>query len=177
MTFSIKNTLPLWILFFTCSYLHGDETVEEDLYDNPANPQHSKCFFYEKKDCIKIKIVLPEGIEAKDSTLYKINSPDSKGLSVKIKNNKMKCLETYFQLVDIKVHAVPSQEEGGVTFEIIETLEKKQQNSRKIIKEQIVNNCKYLFTTDKQVDFSVFPRLTFSAKFPNTKYLRFFTKP
>jgi hypothetical protein len=161
MNFSMKDTLPLWILFLTCSFLHGAETVYQ---------------FYEQEDCIKVKIVLPVGIMAK-STLYKINNPDSKGVAVQIKNDSLECLETFYQLVDIEMYAVPSQEEGGVTFEITENLERTP-TDRKTLQDKLTNSSKYFVKTDKQVDFrkDVTPKLTFNRDSPQIKYVRFYTK-
>ena len=169
MNFLIKNTLPLWILCFTCSFLHGAEAVEEDLY-------HTQYQFYEFEDCIKVKVVLPAGIMAK-STLYKINNSDPKGVAVLIKNDQLECLETFYQLVDIEIYAVPSQEEGGVTFEVIENLERKP-TDKKTLQDKLTNSSKYFVKTDKQVDFrdDVTPKLTAIRNSPN-KYVRFFTKP
>lgn len=173
MNFSIKNTLSLWILFFSCSFLHGAENVEEDLYVTTENPQHSECEFYDKEDCIKVKIVLSVGRIA-NSELYKINNPDSKDSAFKIKNHQLECLKTFFQLADIEVYA--SQEEGGVTFKIIENLERKP-TSGKTLKDTLELSQKYFIKTDKQVDFNVTPKLTVSRNSPQIKYLRFFTKP
>jgi len=170
MNFSIKNTLPLWILFFTCSFLHGAETVVED-------PYPIKYHFYEKEDFIKVKIVPPVGTMS-ESTLYKIYNPDPNGVAVRIKNDQLERLETFYQLIDIEVYAAPSQEEGGVTFEIREHLERKS-TDRKILKDEITNTSKYSVKTDKQVDFraDVLPKLTFNGKSPHIKYVKFFTKP
>jgi hypothetical protein len=170
VNFSIKNTLALWILFFSCFFLRGAEAAEE-------NACFTECIFWENEDCIKVKIVFPEGTIAK-STLYKINNPDPKGVSVRIKNDQLGCLETFYQLVDIEVHAVPSHEEEGVTFEIIENLEKIP-TDKKILKDKLKNSTKYFVKTDKQVNFrnDIIPKLTFSGNSPDIKYLRFFTKP
>lgn len=169
MKFSIKNTLALWSLFFSCSYVYGAEAVEED-------PYPTKYQFYEKEDCIKVKIVLPAEIKAK-STLYKINTPNSEDVAIQIKNNPLECLENFYQLVDVEVHAISSQAEGGVTFEIIENLEIKP-TDRTILKDTFTRSAKYFVKTDKQVDFrdDVLPMLTVSKDSPNIKYLRFFTK-
>ena len=169
MNFSIKNILPLLILFFTCSFLHGAETAEEDLY--PIKYQ-----FYQNDDCIKVKITHPEGIKAK-STLYKIKNPSSKGVTVQIKNAQLKCLETFFQVVNIEVHAVQSREEGGVTFKIIENLERKPTN-KELLTDKITNSTTYFVKTDKQVDIrnDIIPKLTGSGNSPHIQYVRFFTK-
>ena len=170
MNFSIKKTLPLWILFFTCFFLRGAEAAEEE-------PFLTECEFWENEDCIKVKIVFPEGTIAK-TTLYKINNTDPKGVSVRIKNDQLECLETFYQLVDIEVHAVPSHEEEGVRFEIIENLERIPTDKR-FLKNKRTNSTKYFIKTDKQVNFrnNVMPKLTFSGNSPNIKYIRFFTKP
>ncbi len=156
------------ILFFTCSFLHGAETAE-DLY--PIKYQ-----FYENEDCIKVKITHPEGIKAK-STLYKINNPYSKGVTVQIKNDQLKCLEAFFQVVNIEVHAVQSREEGGVTFKIIENLERKPTN-KEILTDKLTNSTTFFVKTDKQVDFrdDVIPKITGSGNSPHIQYVRFFTK-
>lgn len=161
MSFSIKNTLPLWILFFTCSFLRGTETVEEHVYP--------KYYFYENKDCIKVKIVLPVDVEA--------TSILSKGVAVQIKNDKLKSLETFYQLADIKVHAIPSQEKEGVKFEIIETLERKPAN-KDVLEDRLTRCTEYFVKTNKQVDFKddLPPKFTVSPDSPHIKYLRFFTK-
>lgn len=170
MNFSIKNTLPLWVLFFTCFFLRGAEAAEED-------PFLTECKFWEKEDCIKVKIVFPEGTVAK-STLYKIKNPDPKGVSIRIKNDQLECLETFYQLVNIEVHAVPSHEEGGVTFQIIENLERIP-TDKKILQDKLTNSTKYFVKTDKQVNFrnDVIPKFTFSGNSPYINYIRFFTKP
>ena len=169
MSFLIKNTLTLWILFFTCSCLHGAETVEEKLYP-------SKYQFFENEDCIKIKITHPEGIIA-NSTLYKIKNPYSKGVTVQLKNNQLNCLETFFQVVYIEVHAAQSREEGGVTFKIIENLERKPTN-KELLTDKLTNSATYFVKTDKPVDFrdDVIPKLTGSGNSPHIQYVRFFTK-
>jgi hypothetical protein len=169
VNFSIKNTLVLWLLYFTCSFLHGAETIGGDLY-------LTKYQFYENADCIKVKIVLPVGKGA-ESTLYKINNPDSKRVAVHITNDSLERLETFYQLVDIEVHAVSSQEEGGVTFEIVETLEKKPTDGT-VLKDTLTTSSKYFVKTDKQVDFrdDILPKLTVSRDSPHIKYVRFFTK-
>ena len=169
MKFSIKNVLALCVLFFTCSFLHGDETIDTDLY-------LAKYTFYENEGCIKVKIVFPVEVKAK-TTLYQINNSDSQGVSVQIKNDLLKGLKSFYQLVDVEVHATPSPEKGGVMFEIIEILEKKP--AKKIRKDTITSTSKYFFQIDKQVEFrdDVTPTLTVSKNSSNIKYLRFFTKP
>lgn len=170
MDFSIKKILPLWILFFTCSFLNGAETLKENL-------NLPKYKFYPKEDCIKVKIVFPVGM-MDESTLYRINNPYSKGVAVRIKNNQLKCLETFYQLVDIEVYAVPCQEERKVMFEIKENLERKPTVS-KVLRDTMTNITEYIVTTDKEVDFrnDVLPHLTFIRDSPNIKYLKFYTKP
>jgi hypothetical protein len=170
MNFSIKNTVTLFILIFTCSFLHGAETAEE------GHLLANYCF-YEKEDFIKINIALPVEIMS-ESTLHRINSPNSKGVAIKIKNDQLKYLENFYQLVDIEVYATPSPEEEGVTFEIKENLEKIP-TSREILKDKITNSAKFFVKTDKHVDFrkDVLPKLTcFRDNFEHIKYVRFFTK-
>jgi len=168
MHFSIKNILTLWVLFFACSFLHAAEPTEADL---------AKYQFYEKDDCIKVKISLPAGIMP-ISTLYKINSPDSNGVAVQIKSSKAESLKDFYQLVSIEMYALPCPEEGGVIFEIIETLERKP-TSKKIAQDKITSSSKYFVTTDNLVDFrnDILPKLTVSPSSPYIKYVRFFTKP
>ena len=170
MNFSIKNTLLLGILFFTCSFIHGAETVVEDPY--PTEYQFSS-----KEDYIKVKITLPVRTMS-ESTLYKINNPDPKGVSVRINNDQLECSEIFYQLIDIEVHAVPSHEEEGVTFVVIKNLERIPTDGE-ILTDKRTRTTEYFVKTDKQVNFrnDVIPKLTFSRNSPNIKYLRFFTKP
>ncbi|WP_420421995.1 hypothetical protein [Simkania sp.] len=170
MNLSIKNILPLWILCFAFSFLYGAETAEE-------NPYPINYTFYEQEDCIKVKITLPEDIKAK-STLYKINTPDPEVVAIQIKNNQMNSLEDVYHLVDIEMHAFPSPEEGGATFQITEKIVKKPTN-RKILKDEIIATSTYFVKTDKQVDLrhDVLPRLTGSRNSHQIKYVRFFIIP
>jgi len=170
MNFSIKNTLPVWILLFSCFFLRSAEAVEETSY-------FTECTFWEKEDCIKVKMPFREGT-IPESTVYKINNPDPKGVSVRIKNDQLEYLETFYQIVDIEVHAVPSDEEMVVWFEIIENLERISTDEN-ILTYKLTNSSRYFLETDKHVNFrqDVLPLLTFSKNSPDTKYLRIFTKP
>jgi len=170
MNFLKKTTLLPLILFFIFFSLHRAEAAN-------GNPYDIKYQFIKKEDCIKVKIVLPVGVMP-DSTLCRIKNPDSKGLAIKIKNDSLEYIETVNQLVDIEIYAIPCPKEGGVTFEIIENLERKS-TDRKYIEYKHTTTTKYFVKTDKQIDFkdNVLPKLTVSQNSPDIKYVRFFTKP
>ncbi|MCH9630435.1 MAG: hypothetical protein S4CHLAM37_04350 [Chlamydiia bacterium] len=170
MIFSKKSTLPLWILCFACSFLIGSENLKE-YYTSP------KYHFYEKEDCIKVKIVLSEGVMAQ-SSLRRIDSPDIWGIAAQIRNDSLKYLETYYQLVNVEINGVAFPEQGGVMFEIKENLER-EPSSKRILRDKYTITSTCFIETDKQVDLrdDVNPRLTVSKNSPYIKYVRFFTKP
>lgn len=170
MNFSIKKILPLFALFFACSFLHADDKPEEA-------QNFGKYYFFEKEDCVKVMIKLPEG-SMDESTIIRLKSPDSKTMSVKIKNNSMRKLMDFEQLVDIEIHAYASPEEEGMTFDVIEHLENKPSNGP-VAKITRTQSTTYFVKLDKPVTsiVNVLPKLTIVRGIPNIKYVRFYTKP
>lgn len=179
MNFSMKKTVSFLIIFFTCSFLYGaggNFNSGTDLIDYE---------FYEKEDCIKLKLFLPENTMTK-STLYKIKDPDvtyitdpnvivtnlDSMVAVRLKNDSLKSLnDSYYQLVDIEIAAARAPGEEVLVFEVIEHFAKKN------IKQ--THTTLYFFPTEKQVDFieNVLPKLTVSKNYSHIKYVSFFTKP
>ena len=167
--------LPVWILFFTCSFLYGSENFESEDFEDPYPVEYR---FYENADCMKIKITHPKGIEAIGVLTKVRSSPGSEGVTVIISNKQLKRLEDYYQLVDMELHAISSPEKGGVTFELISRLERKPMDSR-ITRDMIINSETCFVETDRPLNFrdDVMPKLTGSANSSNIQYVRFFTNP
>ena len=170
MFLSIKKTLPLWVLVFTCFCLHGAETEKEDPY--PIIYE-----LYIMEDYIELELILPEGIKS-PCTLCKINTPNSKGVKVRMKSVRPECLENSFQLGHIEAHIVSSQTKGELKFEIIKTLEQYWDDSD-TIKRRIVDKKVHHVALNKPIALrdDVVPKLTRSKTSPNIKYIKFFTKP
>lgn len=172
MNFSIKKTLPLWILIFTCLFLGGAEATEEDSYLSLL----TDCRFLDQEDGIKVKMVFAEGTIGKCTT-YKIKKPNPESMSVQIQNDQPEYLEylgAFYQIVDVEVHATPSYEEEGITFQVIEHLEIHTPD-KKIANQKHTNSTKYFIKTDKKLNYKTMPHLTVGKNSPEIKYIKFFT--